>query len=339
MPKKFNRAVQIGGHARVINAITIQVLTYDGSGKATLVSGTTVPTGAGYAKGCLFMKTDAATGVKGLYENIGTTTSASFNLIGDVAVGEITLAEGSILVGDSDGVGSAVDASTDAQILVGDGTTVASVAMSGHATIDNAGALTLNLGTSGTPLAHTSEASKAYEVHTTTSSTSGGTSYEYVLFSTELTGIGQVGGRVKAYTKTNVALGGWANAFKAEIDFQTNGKVTGLGSALVAEMTMPGSTPTGGNYGVLEIELNCPASFNAGSLQALSFMYLSAQGATVGEFDDHGFLMNIQGITAGTTQLYQTGNTQAGNVSGSLKIKVLNATHYITLYDAEATTT
>lgn len=336
--KKFNRAIRIGGHKRVINSITIQALDYDGDGNILRASGTTVPTGgAGYAKGCLFMKTDVATGTKGLYENEGTVDAASFNLVGAVSAGEITLAQGNVLVGNASGVGVALNAKGDTKILVGNATTITSVAMSGHATLANDGVLTLNLGTSGTPLAHTAYTESAYEVHTTQSDTNAA-SYEPVLFSTQLTGAGQAGGRVRAYMKTNVKLGGWANAFKAEVDFMTNGAITGLASALVAEMTMPGSAPAGGNYGVLEIELNCPANFDAGAIVALSFMHLSTQGATVAEMDNHGFLMNIQGLTAGSGDLYQTGNTQAGNVSGSLKIKVLNAIHYITLYDAEATT-
>lgn len=60
--------------------------------------------------------------------------------------GSISLAEGNMLVGNSSGVGAAVDMSTDGQILVGDGTTVNSVAMSGDATLDNAGALTIAAG-------------------------------------------------------------------------------------------------------------------------------------------------------------------------------------------------
>jgi len=276
--KVFNRAIKLVGQWRRINSIAIRVLEYDNVGHVLKVSGLTVPTGAGYAKGCIFVKTDAATGATSLYENVGSISVASFSLVGSM------------------------------------------------------------VGTDAAPLAHTLVTEKGFQVHTTISSTNTGVSYEPVLFSTELTGAGQVGGRVRAYMKTNVKLGGWANAFKAEIDFQTNGSITGLASAFVAEMTMPGSTPAGGNYGVLELELNCPTNFDAGSIVALSFMHLSAQGAAVGEFDDHGLLMNVQGIAAESGHLYQTGTTQAGSVSGTLKVKVLDTIHYISLYDAEATT-
>jgi hypothetical protein len=336
--KVFNRSIKLGGHNRTINDISVRVLEYDHEGNVLRASGLTAPTGSGYAKGALFIKTDAASGTKALYENQGTTTSASFNLVGDVTVGEITLAEGSLLVGNSSGVGVALDASADAQILVGDGTTLASVAVSGDATLDNAGELKLALGTSGSPLAHTDKADKAYVVHTTQSDTDAGTSYEPVLFSTELTGAGQVGGRVRAYMKTNVALGGWANALKAEVDFQTNGAVTGLGSAFVAEMTMPGSAISTGNYAPLELELNLPASFaSAGVGTPVSFIHMSAQGATIGEFDEHGYLMSIQGLTAGSGELFQTGNTFATPVA-TLKVLVGAVEYYLPLYDGQITT-
>jgi len=145
-PKVFNRPVKLGGHKRVINAITIQALQYDGSGKILLATGLTTPTGAGYAKGCLFIDTDAATGVKGLYENIGTTAAASFNLIGDIAASEIGLVEGSVLVGNSSAVAAALVGKTDEQILIGNGTTVVSVAVSGDITITNAGVVAIASG-------------------------------------------------------------------------------------------------------------------------------------------------------------------------------------------------
>ena len=96
----------------------------DENGLPTLVRGTVVPVTGSYAKGCIFIKTDAASGVKSLYENQGTTTSPSFNLIGAIEGNEITLADAKILVGNSSGVADAV-------------------AMSGDATIDDAGVLTI----------------------------------------------------------------------------------------------------------------------------------------------------------------------------------------------------
>lgn len=134
------------GSLRVTGKVTsgVRVLLKDNDDKILLATGTTVPSGtAGYAKGCLFIDTDVVAGSQGLYENVGTTTVCNFNLIGAIAAGEITLAQGSILLGNASGVAAATDAKTSGQILVGSGTTLASVAVSGDATLAANGALTI----------------------------------------------------------------------------------------------------------------------------------------------------------------------------------------------------
>ena len=61
---------------------------------------------------------------------------------GSLAAGDTALATGSVLVGTA-GNAAALDAKTSGQILVGSGTTVASVAVSGDATLASSGALSL----------------------------------------------------------------------------------------------------------------------------------------------------------------------------------------------------
>lgn len=65
-----------------ISATTTSILK-DSAGKLLIAQGTTVPTDAtnGYAKGCLFIDTDVATGTSGLYVNVGTSTSCVFKLV------------------------------------------------------------------------------------------------------------------------------------------------------------------------------------------------------------------------------------------------------------------
>lgn len=143
----FNSAKLSGDTVKPGATTSVLVLLYDASGKVLMATGTSVPgSEAGYAKSCLFIKTDASAGVAGLYENIGTTTSASFNLVGAVSAGEITLARGNILVGNASGVAAALDANDSGKILVGDGTDLASVAVSGDATLAANGAITIAAG-------------------------------------------------------------------------------------------------------------------------------------------------------------------------------------------------
>ena len=62
---------------------------------------------------------------------------------GGTAVADIAIAEGNVIVGDASAFGSALDASGDTKMLVGNATTITSVAMSGDATMANTGAVTL----------------------------------------------------------------------------------------------------------------------------------------------------------------------------------------------------
>ena len=78
----FN-SVQATPVAEVKGAETIKVVLSDGNGDILIAYGDTVPTDAtsGYAKGCLFIDTDVATGTTGLYCNKGTSTSCQFTAV------------------------------------------------------------------------------------------------------------------------------------------------------------------------------------------------------------------------------------------------------------------
>lgn len=72
--------VQIEGD---LIAAGVTCLIADAAGKALLATGTTVPAdgGAVYAKGCLFIDTNVATGTGGLYCNKGTAAACAFTLV------------------------------------------------------------------------------------------------------------------------------------------------------------------------------------------------------------------------------------------------------------------
>lgn len=76
-------ALQATGSAETINSIAITGVLVDGNGDLLMATGTTVPTdgSSGYAKGCLFIDTDVATGTTGLYCNKGTKTSSQFTAV------------------------------------------------------------------------------------------------------------------------------------------------------------------------------------------------------------------------------------------------------------------
>lgn len=88
-------ALSVGGLATLEEGATLDAtavngvkkLLTDGAGNALLATGTGVPadSGAGYAKGCLFIDTDVAAGTTGLYVNIGTTASCVFKAVSNAA--------------------------------------------------------------------------------------------------------------------------------------------------------------------------------------------------------------------------------------------------------------
>lgn len=75
--------VQLQGETETINSQSIKGNLADSNGDLLHCSGTVTITdgGTGFAKGCLYIKTDVATGTTGLYCNKGTNTSCQFTAI------------------------------------------------------------------------------------------------------------------------------------------------------------------------------------------------------------------------------------------------------------------
>jgi hypothetical protein len=189
----------------------------------------------------------------------------------------------------------------------------------------------ISYGSSGSPIPITSESVKQFAQYVTNSSTSAGTSFEPALFHTTMTGAAQVGGRVRAFMTTNVALGSWSNAFKAEVTYGASGKTAGLGSALVAEMTLSAGT-VDGNYAPFEIELNLGSSASIGTKTSLQ--YMSVNGADASTFDTGGYIMNIQGLTVASGKVFQV-NT-AADATHALRILIGSTDYFIMLTDSGA---
>ena len=191
----------------------------------------------------------------------------------------------------------------------------------------------LGLGTSGTPMVQTYNGNKAVGIYTTCASTNTGTSFEPVLINTVLTGAGQVGGRVKINMSTDVVLGGWANALKAQVECNTDGRCTGTLSAFCGEVVMPASdvSALGGSYAALEAEINTPASSVAN--EKTSFIYFGTGGnsTAIAAFQDAGNLFEFVGLgTASSAEnLFHT----TGTVSAThgLRVRIDNVFYDILL--------
>ncbi len=93
--KTFNRSVKLAGEGRMIDGRTVQALLYDINNDILLATGIIVPTGAGFSKECLFIKTDSVTGKLALFSNQGTTTVANFGIAGERSKAVVALADAS----------------------------------------------------------------------------------------------------------------------------------------------------------------------------------------------------------------------------------------------------
>lgn len=167
---------------------------------------------------------------------------------------------------------------------------------------------------------------------TTTNAATSGT-YQPLAVSTTMTGAGADGGRSRFFMSTNVALGSFSNALKAEVTYGASGRTTGLGSSFVAELTLSAGT-SAGTYAPLELELNLPASASTGTMT--SFVYASMQGAAVGTMDTNGRFINLQGVTAGAGKMWKTGST-LGTAAGALRCRIGTTDYWLPFYAAEPT--
>jgi hypothetical protein len=161
---------------------------------------------------------------------------------------------------------------------------------------------------------------------TTTNAATSGT-YQPLVVSTTMSGAGADGGRAKFDMTTNVALGSFSNALKAEVTYGASGRTTGLGSAFVAEMTLSAGT-SAGTYAPVEIELNLGTGASTGT--ASSLMYASVNGLGKAAMDDNGYLLNLAGVTVAGAKLAATGTiTNVNEITHGLRVKIDGSDYYL----------
>ncbi len=76
-------AVQTVGVQGIAGTESVSALLLDTNGNLVICTGITVPSNAqaGFAKGCIFLDTDVASGTGGMYLNKGTSASSIFTLV------------------------------------------------------------------------------------------------------------------------------------------------------------------------------------------------------------------------------------------------------------------
>ena len=171
---------------------------------------------------------------------------------------------------------------------------------------------------------------------TVSSSSTGGSNVEPIYLATTMTGAGGLGGRLRSSMTTNVALGSYSNAIKGDVTYGASGSTTGLGSAILAEMTLSAGTASG-TYAPFEAELNLAAGASTGTQTSLLYLSVNQTGTTA--FDDNGYLMSVQGLTANGADCFRTGLTAAtinAATTAALRIRVGSTDYFIPLATATA---
>jgi len=173
-------------------------------------------------------------------------------------------------------------------------------------------------------------------LYSTSDSTDGGVSIQPLYSYSTMTGTGGVGGRANFHFFVSAKLAGWANALKGYIDFDTDGAVTGLGSAIVAEMRLPAANLNtlgggSGTYGVLEIELVTQSGGTTGGhIVAFQHMQVSGNQSATDDWEDNGgYIWNIQGLTDAADNIFDTNTTPT--CDATLRILVGGTPYYILL--------
>jgi hypothetical protein len=170
-------------------------------------------------------------------------------------------------------------------------------------------------------------------ITTITDTSTGTATFNASTTTVTMTGAGGTGGRTLFQLNTNVALGSFSNALKAEVVYGASGRTAGLGSAFVAEMTLSAGT-SAGTYAPVEIELNLGTGASTGT--ASSLMYASVNGLGKAAMDDNGYLLNLAGVAVGSSKLFAN-NGSIGNVdeiTHGLKVRIAGADYFILLATA-----
>ena len=149
------------------------------------------------------------------------------------------------------------------------------------------------------------------------------------------TGAGATGWAIKGELATNVSLGSYANGIYGILNFTgSGGGVTGLGAGVCAEIVMSAGTGAG-TYGALELEIGVPTGgliANSGT----SFIYAQVYGDDKTTFDDSGYLLNLVGVTAGTSKMFMNVGTATAlaDFTKGLRVKVAGTDYVIPLITA-----
>ena len=198
----------------------------------------------------------------------------------------------------------------------------------------------LGLGVSGTPMSLVTDANHSVEIHTTSADAAGFLAANR-FYHTQAGNT--TGGHWAMWVQNTVAAeNAGSGAMYVKLDCATFDAPTGGNSALNVEMVLANCTHAGGSYHPFVIDVDCggPALVMHGNAAIpCGFMKLEAYGTDVGEWDDHGYLFTIRGLTAADHHLVDNSATNIAFVADVLlKINIGGTEYWLGACDNEAGT-
>ena len=197
----------------------------------------------------------------------------------------------------------------------------------------------IGAGTSAAPVDCSTTASMKFNsIYTSSAATSGDSRNTYLRH--YIAGIGGSGEALRAFCTVNgVAAAGTVNGIHASLNFaDAASTASGMGTAVRATLHIPDeATWTSGTVTALMAEVYSDGSdSDPDGVTELSFIRVVNGGDATGmaDVDDDGFLLSLQGFTAGDTKLYSENTSSVGTTAGALKIKIGANTRYLAVFSS-----
>ena len=176
------------------------------------------------------------------------------------------------------------------------------------------------------------ESEDLLQVVQTTAATSG--TERAMTVAQTMTGAGANSEALKASVTSEVRTGSWVNAVFGQVDFGASGEVEGQVGVICGELSMPSAdAPIGGKYAVFDAEIDCAGSDVGG--RGMVVLNVAVWGGNETEFDDHGYLFDISGVTSTSGGFWYDNTSNAADEF--IRVKTPGGDRFIPLSDSGTT--
>ena len=171
--------------------------------------------------------------------------------------------------------------------------------------------------------------SPLFQLYTTSTSVAA-TTYSAIIQQTMTTaGTGGYSEVLRVQLIGNVNMGASHNAIFAQINYSEDGYAHGEGSVITAEIDFPsGTSPVRGEYNFFKAEINVPTACEL-NLTRVAIIGGNVWGGNETDFDDHGLLLNIDGVTSTASGFYYLANLEDVHADGLLKVRIDDIDYYM----------